>query len=194
MEVKWLKRIYGNWDLGFALDKHTISSTPAGLNEWGHTIWDTKRTDAGEALYQLKYKHDWSQIAPLAAQMVTSICHQYFSDIGFIVPMPASKARERQPVYELAGEIGRILERPVFTNILSKAPTGQALKDIGSKDDRAKELAGKILLHDTITPQGRWNVLLVDDRYDTGASLEAATAVLRTYSKVAKIYVVTATW
>lgn len=160
----------------------------------GHTIWDTERTEAGEALYQLKYKQDWSRVPLLAAQMVASICHPSFPDIGFIVPMPASRIRSRQPVYELANEIGKILGKPVFTNILAKAPTGQALKDLGSKDDRVKALAGNITLHDGITKNGRWNVLLVDDRYDTGASLEAACAALRTYPKVNRIYVATATW
>ncbi|VBQ36400.1 ComF family protein [Burkholderia pseudomallei] len=192
MEVR-LREIYGNWDKGYALDKHTVSSTPIGTNEWGHTIWDTKRTDAGEALYQLKYKHDWGQIQPLAAQIAASI-YPLLSDVGFIVPMPASKARDRQPVYEIAVELGKIVGKPVFNNILHKAPTGQALKDIGSKADRAKALEGKIVLNEAITNDGRWNVLLVDDRYDTGASLEAACAVLRTYAKVGNVYVATATW
>jgi predicted amidophosphoribosyltransferase len=194
MEVRWLKRIYGNWDLGFALDKHTISRTQIGVNEWGYPVYDTKRTDAGEALFQLKYRSDWAQVPALAAQMCDTICKPHFSDAGFVVPMPASKARARQPVYELANEIGRILGKPVFTGILAKAPTGQALKDIGSKEDRVKALAGKISLHDQITNNGVWNVLLVDDRYETGASLEAACDVLRGYPKVGKIYVATATW
>lgn len=192
MEVR-LRQIYGNWDKGYALDKHTVSSTPIGTNEWGHTIWDTKRTEAGEALYQLKYKHDWCQIQPLAAQIAASI-YPLLSNVGFIVPMPASKVRDRQPVYEIAAELGKIVGKPVFNNILQKAPTGQALKDIGSKADRAKALEGKIVLNEAITNDGRWNVLLVDDRYDTGASLEAACAVLRTYAKVGNVYVATATW
>lgn len=194
MEVRWLKRIYGNWDLGYALDKHTISRTQTGVNSSGYPVYDTKRTDAGQALFQLKYRSDRAQVQPLAAQMCASICAPYFADTGFVVPMPASKVRTHQPVYELAEEIGRILNKPVFNTLLTKTPTGQALKDLGSKEDRAKALAGKIALHDGITNEGVWNVLLVDDRYETGASLEAACAVLRTYRKVGKIYVATATW
>lgn len=30
-----LKQIVGNWDQGFAMDKHTASSTYAGDNEYG---------------------------------------------------------------------------------------------------------------------------------------------------------------
>ncbi|WP_454743965.1 hypothetical protein [Cupriavidus necator] len=81
-----------------------------------------------------------------------------------------------------------------FEDILRKATTGRALKDIGSKDERAKVLAGAITLNDEIRGDGRWNVLLVDDLYDTGASLEAATTVLRTYKKIGRIYVAAVSW
>ncbi|MGV2291940.1 hypothetical protein FAZ95_04205 [Trinickia violacea] len=57
-----------------------------------------------------------------------------------------------------------------------------------------KALERKIVLNEAITGDGRWNVLLMDARYDAGASLEAACAVLRTYAKVGKVYVATATW
>ena len=49
MEVN-VKEIYGEWDLGYSLDKHTVSSTPVGYNEFGHMQYDTTRSEAGEAL------------------------------------------------------------------------------------------------------------------------------------------------
>ena len=51
-----VKEISGVWDKGFSLDKHKISSTYTGDNEYGHATFNTLRTDIGEALYQLKYK------------------------------------------------------------------------------------------------------------------------------------------
>jgi hypoxanthine phosphoribosyltransferase len=45
-----------------------------------------------------------------------------------------------------------------------------------------------------ITTDGRWNVLVVDDLFDSGASMDAACAVLRKYPKVGKIYVAALTW
>lgn len=193
MKTENLRQIHGNWDLGCALDKHTVSATPVGRNEYGHTIWDTARTEAGEALFRLKYRFDWRQAERIAHAMAELICPK-FADIGLVVPMPASKVRARQPVHEIARAIGTIIKRPVFEDILRKVPTGQSLKDIGTKANRAAALQGKIALNDEIVSQGRWNVLLVDDRYDTGASLEAASAVLRSYAKVRKIYVATVTW
>ena len=41
--------------------------------------------------------------------------------------------------------------------------------------------------------EGLYDVLIVDDLYDTGSSLEAATNVLRQYSKIRNIYVSTVT-
>ena len=84
--------------------------------------------------------------------------------------------------------------RPVHSRILSKALTGHALKDMATKASRAAVLAGQITLHDKLPGLARRNVLLIDDRYDTGASLEEACRVLRGYAKVAGIYVVTITW
>ena len=49
MEVN-VRQIYGGWDLGYSLDKHTISSTPIGHNEWGHMQFDTIRPEASANL------------------------------------------------------------------------------------------------------------------------------------------------
>ncbi len=50
-----LKKIAGNWSSGYALDKHVLSSEFLGHNEWGHPMFDTTRSEVGEAAYQLKY-------------------------------------------------------------------------------------------------------------------------------------------
>ena len=49
-------------------------------------------------------------------------------------------------------------------------------------------------VNDEITTDGRWNVLVVDDLFDSAASMDAACAVLRKYPKVGKIYVAALTW
>lgn len=40
-----LKKIVGNWDLGFAMDKHTASSTYTGDSEYGRPTFDSVRTE-----------------------------------------------------------------------------------------------------------------------------------------------------
>lgn len=188
-----LREISGPWDAGWVLDKHTLKSTYLGDDEYGHARFETLRSDVGEAVFQLKYRSDWDQSRPLAESIAYNICPK-LTNIGFIVPMPASKARPRQPVTEVANELGKLLSKPVFQDILRKAPSSKLLKDVVSKDEKLKVLEGCFSVADTISNEGRWNVLLVDDLFDTGASMEEACKALRAYRKVAKIYVAALTW
>lgn len=192
MEVN-LKVIEGNWDQGIALDKHSVRSIAIGTNEYGHTIWDTLRTEAGEAVYQLKYQKQYDQVQVLADAVIAHIV-PHFPKIGMVIPMPASTVRARQPVTEVADAIAKKLGQPMFDEILIKTRNGKSLKNLNNKEEKIQALAGTIQLNRHITNEGRWNVLLVDDLYQSGASLEAACAVLRTYEKIGKIYVAALTW
>lgn len=122
MQVQ-VRKLEGSWDLGYALHKHTLSSVYLGDDEYGHPRFDNTRSEPGK-LYQLKYRGDWNQIAPLAAQIQATLL-PLFGKIGLIIPMPASTTRARQPVDELAAELGRITGIPVFNNIVVKAPAPQ---------------------------------------------------------------------
>ena len=190
-----IKDISGNWDKGYVLDKHTLSSTFLGNDEFGHPRFDTKRSEVGEALYQLKYKSDKSKAGPLAEQVATSIV-PLLGKVGLIVPMPASNQRSWQPVNEVANELGNIIDVPVFENILVKLPqeeTGPQLKDLHTKEEKQAALMGRFGINDSIS-NGRWAALLLDDLFDTGASMEAASAKLKTYSKIGNVYAVALTW
>ena len=187
-----IQPINGNWDDGYVLSKHTISSTYLGDDENGHPKFDTLRSKPGEALYQLKYRNDWAQVAPLAAELATHIW-PLFDRIDLIVPMPASTPRNRQPVTELALALAQIVGAKVSDTLLSKAPTAQ-LKNLNSKDEKAAILAGQFTVTDAIPGDAKHNVLLLDDLFHTGASMEAACAALRTYPKIGRIYAAAVTW
>jgi predicted amidophosphoribosyltransferase len=190
-----VKKIKGNWDDGYALDKHVIKSTFLGYNDRGRAEFDTLRTEAGESLFQLKYRNDWKQ-APLLAEAVFEHIVPNFPAIGLIVPVPASKIRARQPVHEVAKELAKLMKLGVFDNILVKAASksGKSLKDLGTKAEKVAELSGRLSINDGISGKGTWNALLLDDLFDTGASMEAATAALRAYDKIAGIYVAALSW
>jgi predicted amidophosphoribosyltransferase len=191
-----LKEICGNWDQGYVLDKHTLSSKYIGDNEHGHPQFETKRSAVGEALYQLKYRGDKTQATPLAAQVAKSIVPK-FEKVGLIVPMPASNVRVWQPVNEVAKELGKLIKVPVFDNIIVKAAAdagAKQLKDMVAKEEKEAALEGKFTVNDSIENSGKRNVLLLDDLFDTGASMEAVTAALRTYQKIGKIFVAALTW
>lgn len=188
-----LREIRGPWDAGWVLDKHMLRSTYICDDAYGHPQFDNERSEVGEATFQLKYRDDWSQAKPLAQALADNICPK-FKEIGFIVPMPATKERHRQPVTEVAKELGELLKTPMFDGLLLKAPNGKSLKNLSTKAEKVEAIGDSFSVKDQITNDGRWNVLVVDDLYDSGASMEAACKVLRGYPKVRKIYVAALTW
>ena len=190
-----IKKLIGSWNDGYALDKHMLSSTFGGYDEYGHAQFDNRRSEAGEAVYQLKYRGGWSN-SPVLAQAVVEHILPRFPSIGLIVPMPASTARMRQPVDDVANEIGKLISVPVFGNIIVKAPSasGVKLKDLTTRQEKDAELAGKFSINDAIQDEEKRNALLLDDLYDSGASMHAAANVLRSYSKIGGIYAAALTW
>lgn len=195
MQVQ-VRKLEGSWDLGYALHKHTLSSVYLGDNEYGHARFDTTRSEPGEALYQLKYRGDWDQVKPLAVQIKTSLL-PLFGKIGLIIPMPASTTRARQPVDEIANELGRLTDTPVFDNIVVKAPApqgGPQLKNLHGRDEKEAALQGRFSINPAITNEGCWNALLLDDLFDTGATMDAVCKTLRTYKKIDRVYAAAITW
>lgn len=188
-----IKQIGGIWDLGYALDKHVLSSEFIGYNEFGHPEFNTTRTEVGESLFRLKYRGDWSQIQPLANELATRIFPK-FKDVGFLVPMPASITRAKQPVTVLTIELGKMLGKPVYDNLLVKKSTGKQLKNVNTKAEKLEILKDSFSINDAIGGAGPLNALLVDDLFATGASLEAACTAMRNYAKIRSVYVATLTW
>jgi len=173
-----LREIQGPWDRGWVLDKHTLKSTYLGTNESGRAQFENIRSEVGEATFLLKYRQQWDKAQILAEALAEHICPR-FDQIGFIVPMPASTQRGRQPVNEVACALSSILKIPAFDHILVKAANGQSLKDLTTKDEKLAAIAGTLSIKDRITNSGRWNVLLLDDLYDSGASMRSVSMTLR---------------
>lgn len=189
-----VRQIAGNWDAGYALDKHMLHSEYIGDDDRGRPQFNNTRTEVGQALYELKYNgHHFDRVEPLAEALAQHIV-PLLPDIGLLIPMPASNVRARQPVTEITEALGRIIERPVFLNILTKSANGQQLKDLNTKEEKQAALQGSFALDEGITSEGQWNALIVDDLHHTGASLEAACATLRGYRKIAGIFVAAVTW
>ncbi len=188
-----LREIAGPWTQGWVLDKHTLKSTYLGDDAQCHAQFDTVRSEAGEATYQLKYRSQWDRASVLAEALAEYIWPK-LGRVGFIVPMPASKSRPRQPVTEVANALGLMKTVPVFENSLLKSAPGKMLKDLTTKEEKLAVLSGTFSIHDAISDSGKWNVLLIDDLFDTGASMEEACKALRSYTKVDGIYVAAFTW
>lgn len=196
MEVN-LHELHGNWDRGFALHKHVLRSTFTGYNEFDRKTFDTIRSEPGEALFQLKYRSDFTRVEPLAQAIFDHIVPA-IGQFGIVIPMPPTKQRARQPVYEIAARVSALngsLYAPAILKKNPPPPGAPEIKDLGTKAEKVAALAERFAVNkDFITNEGKWGALLIDDKYDTGASLEAACAVLRTYAKIGQIFVATCSW
>lgn len=140
-----LRQINGPWDQGWVLDKHMVSSTFLGNDDRGHPCFDNQRTEIGEATYQLKYQKDWTQVGPLAQAVATNVFPK-LEQVGFVVPMPASNVRQRQPVNEVALALGRMIGRPVFSDLLRKAATENRSRTCIPKQTRLPRLGTVLAL------------------------------------------------
>ena len=186
-----IRNTVGPWNNGFSLDKHTLSSVYTGDNQYGHPTFDTTRTEVGESLYQLKYRHDYSQVIVIANELSLAATAK-FTFVSFVLPIPPSQQRARQPVVEISRQVAINMGIPCIENLLLKNAQTEQMKDISNKDDKIEALCNKLYFNDVLN-DGVYDVMIVDDLYDTGATLEAATIVLRNYSKIRNIYIATIT-
>jgi competence protein ComFC len=107
-----------------------------------------------------------------------------------IAPLPPSKQRAFQPVIEIATRLGATLHIPVDVSSLKKKGITSQMKDIGNYADRVKALeavfaAGKEF-------QGK-KVLLIDDLFQSGATMNVAARVIREQGEATSIYVLALT-
>jgi len=103
-----------------------------------------------------------------------------------IVPVPPSRPRSSQPVMHIAQGIGTLLGIPVY-DVVRKAPTAKELKDVFEYHERLKLLAN---VHSVTSSDLRGKaVLVVDDLYRSGATLNAVAASLTSQGKVREVYV-----
>ncbi len=188
------REIHGNWRAGWALDIHTVSSRP--LPGGGY---DTERTEFGELVFQLKYRHDRSKIQ-LIAEITAKFVEEKFAVDGHLVlpyiaaviPIPPSDTnRDFQPVTEVAQEIGKLLSVPVRTDYLMKVKRTEPLKNLPDVENKREQLRGAFV----VESQGLKDqcVLLVDDLYDSGTTLREATKVLYEQGSVQHVLVLTLT-
>jgi predicted amidophosphoribosyltransferase len=183
------RQIIGKWKDGFALDVHTLSSIPIGYNEYGHMQFETTRSEVGELLFRLKNRGDTSTADEIVAAAVTFL-RTWRPPVQMIDPVPPSSARAVQPVILLAKGISDQLRTPLVECVTKTRDTPQ-LKDIFDLDERLKALDG-VHTVDMVAAQGR-KVLLFDDLYRSGATMNVITTALIEQGKAAEVYALTIT-
>jgi predicted amidophosphoribosyltransferase len=182
--------IPGRWREGFALDYHTLSSEFLGYDEFGNAMFDTKRSEVGELLYQLKYKRNSDALERLV-QVAAEFIKVQFPRIDAIVPAPPTRVRRPQPVFQIATGIGKSLDIPTIEDFVRNVKNTKELKNVYDYSERIKLLEGAHKVRDQ-SLNGK-AVLLFDDLYRSGATLNAVTQVLYDQGKCSVVYVLTLT-
>ena len=188
--VKFQPRILiGSWRSGYALDLHTLSSTYVGDDEFGHPRFDTKRSEIGDLLYQLKYNGDRTAVDKIV-EAAEAFIRQWKPGVDLIVPVPPSTVRSAPPVGLAAQSLSKRIGIPVVECIKRTRDVPQ-LKDVPDLDERLKLLEGLHAVDRMATEGGR--VLLFDDLYRSGATLNAITRALYEGGGAKEVFALTIT-
>lgn len=184
-------KLSGHWHEGFALDIHTISSTFVGYDEYGHERFDSQYSQIGELLYRLKYGRDRSVLNEIVETATNFIANEWKIRIEAIVPVPPSKSnRSVQPVIEVAKGISTRLQIP-YSEAIKKVKGTPELKNVFDYQKR-QELLREAFGMKSLELKGK-DILLFDDLFRSGATLNAITRVLYDSGIVSRVYALTLT-
>ncbi len=161
------------WYRGWALDMHT--------QKVFHASGIVRRTELGEAMFQLKYRNGFNMIEPVGNTIVNFLKsaenYWWFRHVSTIIPAPPSKNRVVQPVFELAKWVAPRTGLTYDDNYVIKyRETGES-----------KNLVGPVPgIHHlerafSVRAEGQFSgktVLVLDDVFGTGTTLGAVCKTL----------------
>ncbi len=173
----------GSWQAGFALDFH---SSYKGA--------DWNRSGIGDLVYRLKYESN-SSVLPMLVEHTRNLlaAHPEMKQFDIIVPAPSSTQREFNPVHEFCKALANALGKPMQPCVVKTRQT-QPQKEMQTLPQKRDNVAGAFAVNGDNLKNGinGKSVLLVDDLFDSGATLEEITKVLFR-SKVARVNALTLT-
>lgn len=110
------------------------------------------------------------------------------TQVDTIIPVPPTKHRDYQPTYEIADEVAKRLHVYCCTNVLENNSNVEA-KTL-SHEDKHKSQQGIVKVRNATR---KHSTLLIDDLYQSGATLSRCVDLLRADPLIDKIYVLTIT-
>jgi|SRR6185312_3193485 predicted amidophosphoribosyltransferase len=161
------------WVEAYVLDYHTVSSTPTGDPYYR---FDTKRTELGERVFQLKYRSGGASVLTDIVDTAEQFVRDWKPPVECIVPAPASLNRKSQPVFEIARELAKRLQIPIYESAVKKVKLTSQMKNIDDWAERQAVLKEAVQAGD-VDVRGKI-ILLVDDLIESGSTLRRAAEVL----------------
>ena len=165
---------------------HAAHLYDRGLGLWIH------REPVNQSIYQFKYHNQRRFCKYYAEEIIRAHCHVIKKwDPDLILPIPLHRRRRKERGYNQAAlisrEIGRLLGIPVDEKSLVRSIYTNPQKRLG-RGDRKRNLNQVFALKKDFLPVPV--ILLVDDIYTTGSTIDAAAGVLKKKG-VEKVYFLT---
>lgn len=145
---------------------------------------------ARKAILAVKY-HDRLEYCDYFAYLTRQQLGAWIREkkISCLIPVPVHKRKLKSRGYnqalELARRIGAYMDIPVQGELLIRSKNTQAQKEL-SPEERSMNLMGAFDAAKALPPGSI--VLLVDDIYTTGATMDACAWILRTKAGACKVY------
>lgn len=146
-----------------------------GHNEFGHPIFETLRSELGELLYKFKYRNDQLALVEILKATVGYFADRAPGRIDIILPVPPSNP-SRTVTRSIAEGLAAGLRLPYSTSALIKVKSTTERKSVADLEVRKEMLRGAFQVNRPEV-EGK-SVLLVDDLYRSGATLEAAAEAI----------------
>ncbi len=155
----------GPWLAGWALDFHSRYDGDVA-----------SRSTVGELVFRYKYGNEHQLAQDLAGRWVELLATQpELPQFDAVIPVPPSLRRDIDPVSNLAQALAARLNVPMLATVLIKTRMTRPQKEMKSLAQKRANVAGAFALKGSVRGQ---NVILIDDLYDSGATLEEAARVL----------------
>ena len=183
-----LIELKGPWDSGYAIALHSISSVL--IDSFSNTF-DTTYTPLGELLHKFKYKGQLYLKNDLVS-IATAVIKMKFCDVPFdILTIPPSNIDRAnyQPMDVIANSLSSNLGVE-FCKTISHKKTDKSMKNVAMKGEKVKYLVDN--LYCSVNDIENKNIVIIDDIFDSGATLEICTQILKEH-KCKNVYVLTFT-
>lgn len=158
----------GPWCIGLALGMHSDGGPDSSA-----------RTEIGEVVAQFKYGGERHLVRRLA-QALAHVLRPHLDDghIDVVTHVPTSRRHSYEPACELAIAVARALRLRALPRLLRPVRAVRPQKDLTTLWEKKQNVEGAFAVRRPSLVRGR-AVLLVDDIYDSGATLAEAWRALR---------------
>ena len=181
--------IEGKWKEGYTLDYFMLKSNYRGEDIFGYPIFDVEYTEIGKAMNELKYHKEYGRAIDIAEVATKFIKDEWkiADKIDGIIATPPTFKREIQPLFQIVKHLGENLNKPISLDFFRKLSADEIKKlSIEKKMELFKNSISK---ERKLTKRG--SILIVDDIFSTGATLNNLYELLKEDIYVDNIYVLT---